>query len=190
MNKKKLVTGLAAVALVASLGFVGGSLAWFTDNDQATNTFTTNHIDIELDEPGYNDNQVVLPGSSFVKSPEITLTKDSSPAYVRITKAKVVATLSDGSIEMFDLEDFGLNHDTKKWTVSEDGAYVVYNEVLKPGEKVYPFGENATIVIPQSFGNKYADAKFTIQFTAEAVQADNNESGFAADGLVIEQYNK
>lgn len=181
MNNKKLTKGLAAVALVASLGVVGGSLAWFTDTDLAENTFVTNHVDIKLDEPGYKDDQVVLPGATFVKNPRITLKEGSS-------NAKVVVTLSDKSVEVFDLEDFGLQYDVRNWKVSEDGAYIVCNNVLKAGDEVYPFGENAQVMIPHSFGNKYADATIKISFTAEAVQAENNEAGFEAQDLVIEQY--
>ena len=38
MNKKKLGTGLIALALVGVVG-IGGSLAWFTDTESKTNTF-------------------------------------------------------------------------------------------------------------------------------------------------------
>ena len=43
MNKKKLGTGLVALALVGVVG-IGGSLAWFTDTESRTNTFTTGNI--------------------------------------------------------------------------------------------------------------------------------------------------
>lgn len=53
MNKKKLGTGLLALALVGVVG-IGGSLAWFTDTDNRTNTFTTGKVDITLTE--YDEN--------------------------------------------------------------------------------------------------------------------------------------
>ena len=43
--KKKLVLSLAAAALVGTLA-VGGTLAWFTDTETATNVVTTGNVDI------------------------------------------------------------------------------------------------------------------------------------------------
>ena len=49
MKKKVLITALA-VALIAIM--VGGSLAYFTDNDEVTNTFTIGSVEIEIHENG------------------------------------------------------------------------------------------------------------------------------------------
>ncbi len=49
MNKRKLM--LVAVALcMAAILLAGGTLAYLTDTDQQTNTFTTGHVALELDE--------------------------------------------------------------------------------------------------------------------------------------------
>ena len=42
--KKKLVLSLAAAALVGTLA-VGGTLAWFTDTETATNVVTTGNVE-------------------------------------------------------------------------------------------------------------------------------------------------
>ena len=51
MKKKILVVGLA-VALIAIM-VVGGTLAWFTDEDQATNVFTIGSVEILQHEQQY-----------------------------------------------------------------------------------------------------------------------------------------
>lgn len=51
--KKKLIAIFLCVALVA-VGIVGASLAYFTDTDEATNTFTTANVDIQLIEQQRN----------------------------------------------------------------------------------------------------------------------------------------
>lgn len=47
MKKKAILVAAIAVMLVAAL-VVGGTLAYFTDKDNATNTFTVGNVDIEL----------------------------------------------------------------------------------------------------------------------------------------------
>ena len=49
MNKKKLFTMVLALVLIGAVG-VGATLAYFTDNDSATNVVTMGHVNIELTE--------------------------------------------------------------------------------------------------------------------------------------------
>ena len=49
MNKRKIMMMAMTLALCAILA-VGGTLAYFTDNDQKTNTFTVGNVDIHIDE--------------------------------------------------------------------------------------------------------------------------------------------
>lgn len=53
MKKKTILVAAIAVMLVAAL-VVGGTLAYFTDKDDATNTFTVGNVDIELLESQYH----------------------------------------------------------------------------------------------------------------------------------------
>ena len=61
MNKKKILVLAVSVALVAILA-IGGSLAYFTDTDKATNTFTLGNVKIDLKET-FVQNSVLRPGS-------------------------------------------------------------------------------------------------------------------------------
>ncbi len=49
MNKKKIASIVACLCLAAS-AVVGGTLAYFTDTDNATNVFTVGNVDIEQNE--------------------------------------------------------------------------------------------------------------------------------------------
>lgn len=60
--KKKLTAIFLCVALVA-IAIVGASLAYFTDKDEATNTFTMGNVKIDLQETFDKENAVLRPGS-------------------------------------------------------------------------------------------------------------------------------
>ena len=76
MNKKKILVLAVSVALVAILA-IGGSLAYFTDTDEATNTFTAGGVAIDLIEQQVNEdgtaleafkqNQVLMPIVGFAQ---------------------------------------------------------------------------------------------------------------------------
>lgn len=71
--KKKTVTLSLAGALAATT-LIGGTMAYFTDTDQATNTFTYGNVEIDLVEIGKNgedffdeeNDKTLIPGSKTV----------------------------------------------------------------------------------------------------------------------------
>lgn len=90
--KKKVALTAAAVALVGTLA-VGGTLAWFTDTETATNVVTMGKVDILLKEDGGTDgNKVtspegleyknVMPGDKFQKA--VSIENKGNDAYVRV----------------------------------------------------------------------------------------------------------
>ncbi len=60
--KKKLLALVLVVALAAT-AVIGGTLAYFTDTDEATNTFTLGNVKIDLQEVFDENNAVLRPGS-------------------------------------------------------------------------------------------------------------------------------
>lgn len=62
MNKRKIVLLASALCMVAILA-IGGTLAYFTDTDSATNTFTIGNVKIDLKETFDEENAVLRPGS-------------------------------------------------------------------------------------------------------------------------------
>ena len=60
--KKKLLALVLVVALAAT-AVIGGTLAYFTDTDEATNTFTLGNVKIDLQETFDQNNAILRPGS-------------------------------------------------------------------------------------------------------------------------------
>lgn len=104
MNKKKTI--LAAVVLLLVF-VVGGAIAYFTDTDTKTNTFTIGNVDIDLVESTWenldkakvdkNDNNIpdaaedMMPGGTVDKDPVIKNLSTKNPAYV-FAKVEVPCT--------------------------------------------------------------------------------------------------
>lgn len=97
MKKRNLLTLVLALALVAALA-VGGTLAYFTDNDTQTNTFTMGNVNINLEESNTKDPDTnedvwtdeglgytsVLPGNVETKKARVTVDTKSADCYVKV----------------------------------------------------------------------------------------------------------
>ena len=100
MNKKKTI--IAAVVLLAVL-VVGGAIAYFTDTESKTNTFTIGNVDMTLTEDSWdaladtNNNELpdvaedMMPGESVTKDPTINNVSTKNPAFV-FAKVEVPCT--------------------------------------------------------------------------------------------------
>lgn len=91
MNKRKLLLVASALLMVAILGF-GGTLAYLTDTDHATNVFTTGNVKIDLIETFDPENAKLIPGIDVNKD-VVVKNVGSEPAYVRVHIA--IPTLLD-----------------------------------------------------------------------------------------------
>lgn len=79
---KKKIVALCLVVCLAATAIIGGTLAYFTDTDEKTNTFTVGNVDIVLTEPEWVEDQAkLIPGRVIPKDPTITLETDSERAY-------------------------------------------------------------------------------------------------------------
>ena len=89
-RSKVLLTLLCAVALVATSVF--GTLAYLTDKESVTNTFTVGQVHIKLEETDIKDGGKtttgnayhLLPGHTYTKDPTVTVLAGSEEAYVRM----------------------------------------------------------------------------------------------------------
>ncbi len=123
--KTKLILTMAAVVICATL-IVGGTLAYFTSTDSATNEFTVGNVTIDLTETlwssssGYQPSgarslvapsggggedlaEAFVPGRVIPKNPTVTVASGSEPCYVRVSVAMptdlvniVTYSLNDG----------------------------------------------------------------------------------------------
>lgn len=79
---RKKIVALSMAVLMLAVAVVGGTLAYFTDTDDAENVFTVGNVDIELDEVFDKDNAKLMPGINVNKDVKITLADGSEDAYV------------------------------------------------------------------------------------------------------------
>ena len=90
---KKKILALCLVVALAATAVIGGTLAYFTDTKEATNTFTVGNVEIKLDEavPGEQGKRTeegveytgIVPGVAYGKDPIVTNT-GANDAYVRL----------------------------------------------------------------------------------------------------------
>lgn len=80
--KKKILALCLVVALLAT-AIVGATLAYFTDTDEALNTFTVGNVNIDLTEPDWNPQKNHLqPGVEIPKDPTITVETGSDDCWL------------------------------------------------------------------------------------------------------------
>lgn len=206
MKKKSLVTMLAALALVGSVG-VGATLAYFTaQTDTLENKFVFNKNGIKLGlEEIVEDGQIIpagedyqyedlVPGAVVDKMPYVTMPDGSVPAYVFL-KVDVIGT---DSVPADKLTITG--YDTTQWMevtskVAAEGDTAKYYVYVKDAEEgsfavVYPNGdkEGVTKTEPVFTNVKIAsdltgeeEALPVIVIDAAAVQAFEGETEVATD---------
>lgn len=171
--RRKVALGAAAVALIGTLA-VGGTLAWFTDTETATNVVTTGNVDISILEKGDGQDEYeveddaglelagpYVPGAEIGKAVKIKNTGANS-AYIRVL------------VEFENLpgeEEPELNFDTTDWI--KEGSYYYYKtSVEKDAETTDLF---TTVTIPAAWDNSATDkSDINIKLTAEAIQSEHN----------------
>lgn len=83
INKKRLTFTLLSAALIIAVA-VSATLAYFTDLDEVTNTFVMGDVEIQLEEPSWDEDSGLdlKPGGVCEKDPTITALEGQS--YMRI----------------------------------------------------------------------------------------------------------
>lgn len=199
--KKRIVTLALVVALVAIAAV--GTLAYFTDTDEKTNTFATAKVDITLNDT-FEKGSSIVPGvlddgeikNAVEKIVSVTNEDDSEEAYVRIHIAipkdlddKLLLINEGGSGANWSWKyssDDRLNHSTPSYEAIINGKeYVVtvltYEEKLVAGasttnafEYVWMY-PNVTSDDLEQF-----DGSFNIIIFAEGTQAAGFDSAYDA----------
>ena len=178
MNKKKVLVLAVSVCLVAILA-IGGTLAYFTDTDEETNTFTVGNVDITLTEPnwegsGSQDAPEVYPGEPLAKDPTVQNT-GKNPCFVRIKVTGLDCLAPAGNITY--RTDYVTGKLGDNWKLHTDG-YFYYNKVLEVGATTDALFDQ--IVIPTDLTNGDAKTNFNVVVTAEAVQAQGAKASWSA----------
>ena len=197
MIMKRKITALCLVVALLAVAIVGGTMAYFTDTESATNVFTVGSIDIELTEPNWNPNVKpdIVPGNSYAKDPKLT-NKGNSDAYVRIgvnvNNPAILTTLSSTSEYRPALEKIvDIQSDwtfDKVITNADESVTIYYNyvNVLAPDATTPDLFTR--VMIPTDLKQTdevkaIAGKEFKLTINGQAIQADGfatKEAAYAA----------
>jgi len=151
MKKRNLITSVVALSLVSLLG-IGATLAYLTDSDAATNTFTSGSVKIDLVEPDWDPEkgQDLEPGDVIPKDPAI-VNVGKNDAYMMIKVEGMNAMTAIGFEAVYDNENWVLVDATgKAITVGTDAlvdGYYVYDGIVAAGEATEPLFEEVEYTI-------------------------------------------
>lgn len=129
--KKKLVI-LCLVALLAVGAILGGTMAYFTDTDEAENVFTAGNVDITLNE-NFVQNSELFPGVD-VKKEVFVANTGTEDAYVRVHIA-YPAILDSGSE---DQPQFAAYNNTLHWNFTKASVQEGQWSQLQNSDQVGP----------------------------------------------------
>ena len=172
--KKKIISVALVICLIAVAAV--GTLAYFTDSEEAENVFTVGDVNITLTEPnwestGKEDAPEVYAGEPLAKDPTVT-NDGSNPCFVRIKVENLDQFGNKGAITY--RTDYVADKLGENWVKGTDG-YFYYTKVLEVGATTDALFDQ--IVMPTGLtGGEEADP---ILVTAEAVQAQGAKAKWA-----------
>lgn len=184
MTKKKIVS-LCLAAVLVVMAIAGATVAYFTDTDNETNTFTVGNVKIDLTEPnwegsGKEDAPEVYPGEPLAKDPTVT-NSGNNPCFVRISVANLKQFGDKGDITY--RTDYVAGKLGENWVLHTDG-YFYYNKVLAINETTDALFDQ--IVMPTGLTGNEDTQPITV--TAQAVQAQGAKPSFAAvQAMTVEE---
>lgn len=206
---KKKITAIALAVCLVAVAIVGGSLAYFTDTEEATNTFEVGNVDITLTEPNWDaalkedaKAATLIPGRVIAKDPTITVEATSQRAYT-FMKVQLSADFVDLLTKYATAQKIDLNTEAgQKALIDAWFSSKVQPKIMKldltdnfvilgvlspknPGDTVTYF--DAVTVPADVDGNMIkANGDYKIYITAYAIQAEGFE-GKNADAFVDRQ---
>lgn len=177
MNKKRLATIVVSVLAIAVLA-IGSTLAYFTSNDKAGNSFVMGNVKIDLKESqddgttwvdkGLTYDQV-MPGSTMNKLAVVNVDPTSEDCYIRVKMTVTTTGISDAdkALLITAINTEAAAHD---FVAGTDGYYYFKNSTAHAGDSLTFLN---SFVIPTSIGNDSANGTFAIDIEADAIQAAN-----------------
>lgn len=182
--KRKIL--IIAILIICLAGLTGGTIAYFTAEDTATNVITAGNLSIELVETAldaegetvpFRDVVGVVPGSQVSKIVRVKNTGDAA-AYVRV-HVETVIYLAEGKDGQVDLSLVTVDINTESWT--EKDGYYYCNTVVQPGELTPPLFTKVSF--DAGMDNRYTESTVKLIVHAQATQWKNNgQSALEASG--------
>ena len=195
--KKKITAIFLCVALVA-IAVVGASLAYFTDKDSATNTFTVGNVKIQLLESQYHrvnagkgnavgETEPLMGGCLWAADVDMQGTPENTPNYVTSGEVWNGQYFSDAQIEA-DAATYKNGYFAEHSQNMVPGANVRKNPYVKNTGKLDAY-IRVRVLVPVSLfeiidgGPSYwTDSALENEVTSEAVKA-YNAAGYKATNV-------
>lgn len=196
MQKKSLITMLAALGLVGTV-MVGATVAYLSDTtEEKVNVFTVGDVEIEINEPGWEEEkgQALEYGATVTKDPQITNT-GKNDAYVVMEVTGMQSMSQYGFHASFDTENWvridaeGEIADNSNALV--DGTYL-YKTKLATGATTKPLFEEVVFTgdeVEEELEFKLIVKGYAIQTSqmsaldAEGKETDTPDAGKVYAGL-------
>ena len=207
--KKKVVTLSLVVALIATAA-IGGTFAYFTDTDDATNTFTVGNVDIELTEPNWDNKtpddptdggegeaQDVYPGEPLAKDPTVE-NIGKNPCFVRVHVTNLDQFVKEyGADAMIGLRtDYVDGKLGDGWVKHTDGYYYYTKPLVVKGTENNEWNEGLVsktdalfdqIVIPAEITNNAENEDIEVLVQAVQAQGAKAPNWAAVKGMTVEE---
>lgn len=203
-SKKQMAIAAAACAMIGVMA-IGGTMAYLTDSETATNTFTIGKVQIDLEEPNYPGNddpavQNIVPNQVIKKDPQVENTGvNDAIVYlkVEVPKANVITAQANGTREeaavkeLFDLK----NLDTTNWVLvdstTDDNAkatYVyAYKKALAKDTKTEALFDS--VQLKNVIEGQIDEATENLKVSAYAIQSTNILEGDADLAETLDETN-
>lgn len=207
---KKKITAIALAVCLVAVAIVGGSLAYFTDTEEATNTFEVGNVDITLTEPNWDaalkedaKAATLIPGRVIAKDPTITVEATSQRAYT-FMKVQLSADFVDLLTKYATAQKIDLNTEAgQKALIDAWFSSTVKPKIMKldltdkyvilgvlspkdPGDTVTYFD---AVTVPADVDGDMikANGNYKIYITAYAIQAEGFEGTHEGDAFADRQ---
>ena len=185
MKTAKKALGLMLVAVLLVTATIFGTMAYLTDKDEVTNTFTVGSVDISLDEAPVNEagkkvdgtrikanSYKLMPGHEYDKDPIVHFAAKSEASWLFI---EVTNEISELESKAQDYKSIATQITDNGWTALDGVTGVYYKSVpANTGDAAvdYPVFQGFTVdgsvtgITLESYNSK------TVKIIAYAVQAD------------------
>lgn len=185
MKTAKKALGLMLVAVLLVTATIFGTMAYLTDKDEVTNTFTVGSVDISLDEAPVNEagkkvdgtrikanSYKLMPGHEYDKDPIVHFAAKSEASWLFI---EVTNEIADIESKANDYKSIATQITDNGWTALDGVTGVYYKSVpANTGDAAvdYPVFQGFTVdgsvtgTTLESYNSK------TVKIIAYAVQAD------------------
>ena len=170
--KKALLLALCALLLVGAS--IMGTLAYLTDTENVTNTFTVGNVAITLQDADLASYKLI-PGSVYTLNPKVTVEEGSEDCYLYIRL--------DNQIEGAEAGTIADQLSQNGWQKLDGETNVYYFDGKGTAKQSYPIFATFTVEPTISNSALAAFANKKLNITAYAIQAENT-------GTVVEAWAK